>query len=337
MTISKIFHPIKRIFLRLRHEGRKLLHEWLIMTSHCSDMIRYMRYSFRYARLDRSYENISAAIVMDAHAIEKGLSLPEIRPAYGEMRINRLAGLLKQYQSKGYPPDGLAVQKSRAVFTAYLNYHEEIGFDLGDRRVLMEPFAGGDCSAGGFFRKQREELLNASRGDLSACALSRYSVRDYSDDPVEVDVIREAVDIARKTPSVCNRQPWHLYMIKSPELKKQVLELQSGNRGFGHRAACLLVVTGELRKFWGGYERNEVYIDGGLFSMSLMYALHYKGLGACPLNWMVLPKQDARMRKLLGLDNSEVIIMILAVGNLPETVRVAKSVRYSTDTLLTVK
>lgn len=340
--MNKLIKNIKKLILpvviHLSRARRALIQEWLVVWAHLHDMIRYQRYSFRYGNIDGNYDNISAAIIMDAHAVEKGMSLPDIRPGYGEQRIRRILDMLRRYREKNYPADGLAVRKAQAVFSEYLNYHESIGFDLGKLGKDMKPAVQQDCSAdGGYYHKSREELLRDAHGDFAACALSRYSVRIYENRPVDVALLEEAVAIARKTPSVCNRQSWHLYAVKTPELKKKVLQLQSGNRGFGDTADCLLIVTSDIRSFWAATERNEAYIDGGLFSMSLMYALHYKGLGVCPLNWMVLPGKDAQMRSLLDMKPSENIIMILSVGHLPESVRVAKSVRHDVSSILTVK
>ncbi|QNT71191.1 nitroreductase family protein [Defluviicoccus vanus] len=182
-----------------------------------------------------------------------------------------------------------------------------------------------------------------SRSDIEAAALvdferfcqERYSVRHFSSVPVEKSVIKAAVRIAQKTPSVCNRQCWRVHIFSSEEAKRQVLECQSGNRGFGHEASHVLVVTSDLQPFTGIHERYQGWIDGGMFSMSLVYALHSFGLGSCCLNWSVRAGTDKRLRRIAAIPGHENVIMMIAVGNLVEEFKVACSVRRETDDILT--
>jgi nitroreductase len=60
---------------------------------------------------------------------------------------------------------------------------------------------------------------------------ARYSCRAYRDDPVPVDVVREILEVAQRTPSWCNTQPWHVTVTSGEEterfrahLSAQVLE-----------------------------------------------------------------------------------------------------------------
>ena len=74
-------------------------------------------------------------------------------------------------------------------------------------------------------------------------------------------------------------------------------------------------------------ERNQCWIDGGMFAMSLVLGLHAQGLGTCFLNWSKSAPEDKAMRALLQLPPQEAIITLIAVGNLPRSLSVAKSVR----------
>lgn len=74
-------------------------------------------------------------------------------------------------------------------------------------------------------------------------------------------------------------------------------------------------------------ERNEPFVDGGLFSMSLLYALEAYGLAACPLNAMFSLSQDRQTRALLNIPDYELPVMYIAVGNFPESVPVCRSTR----------
>ena len=71
-------------------------------------------------------------------------------------------------------------------------------------------------------------------------------------------------------------------------------------------------------------ERRAPYIAGGMFSMSLVYALHSYSLACCCLNWDVLPEKDIRLKQILKIEK-ETIIMLIAVGNYKSEYKVAIS------------
>ena len=70
--------------------------------------------------------------------------------------------------------------------------------------------------------------------------------------------------------------------------------------------------------------------------MTLMNGLHHEGLGSCPMNWSVSPDQDRTLRRAVPIRDSEVVVCLFAVGNLPEKLRVPVSIRRDTDDVLIV-
>jgi nitroreductase len=97
------------------------------------------------------------------------------------------------------------------------------------------------------------------------------------------------------------------------------------------------VVVCDLRHFVTVGERNQAWIDGGMFAMSLVYALHALGLGTCFLNWSVTEDVDRKLRPHLKVTEHDVIITMLAVGHLPERFRVAHSQRKPIDQALVLE
>jgi len=92
-------------------------------------------------------------------------------------------------------------------------------------------------------------------------------------------------------------------------MMNKVFELQNGNRGFGHLGSAVLVFTTDLSVFQDTYERNEMYLNSGMFSMSLMYALHNHEIGSCALNWSVPISKDLALKKLLNIPSCEKITL----------------------------
>ncbi len=51
---------------------------------------------------------------------------------------------------------------------------------------------------------------------------TRRSVRDFSAEPVPLDVIETAIRAAATAPSGANKQPWHFCVVRDPEIKRRI-------------------------------------------------------------------------------------------------------------------
>jgi nitroreductase len=115
---------------------------------------------------------------------------------------------------------------------------------------------------------------------------------------------------------------------------RAVLEHQNGNRGFGDTAQRILVVTCDYRAFASCTERNEAFVDGGMFAMSLVYALHALELGFCCLNLCQQNRTGRALRRVGNIPDHEALIMVIAVGHLPDALHVARSERRAVEDVL---
>ena len=119
---------------------------------------------------------------------------------------------------------------------------------------------------------------------------------------IDAGRLRSAVALAFEvTPSACNRQHARVHCGAEPAQRTAVLAQQAGNRGFGHLADKVLVVTVDLDDILWPVERRDVFVNGGLLLMSLCYALHFYEIAHCILSCAFLPEQERALRKLLPL------------------------------------
>ncbi|WP_176761802.1 nitroreductase family protein [Tessaracoccus oleiagri] len=158
----------------------------------------------------------------------------------------------------------------------------------------------------------------------------RYSVREFADGPLSVERILPALNLSRKAPSVCNRQASRVKIVTDAVLIDKVLKIQGGMTGYATPPA-LLVVTTDLAAFLEPTERNQPFIDGGIYTMALLLALEHEELAACPLNAMMTGRNEDRVKSLLGIPVSERLIVFLAVGEFPRSVKVPMSFRLPVD------
>ena len=105
------------------------------------------------------------------------------------------------------------------------------------------------------------------------------------------------------------------------------LKLQNGNSGI-EGIQTLLVITTTLNSFFGSSERNQAYIDGGIFLMSLLNSMHFLNLASCCLNWSVDKQIDIDFKSICSLSSNSVIISLVAVGSYrKDAFLVARSMR----------
>ena len=68
-----------------------------------------------------------------------------------------------------------------------------------------------------------DEMISRSQAFLDSTA-SRRSIREFSSEPIPVEVIENAVRAAGTAPSGANLQPWHFEVVSNPALKRRIRE-----------------------------------------------------------------------------------------------------------------
>jgi nitroreductase len=280
-----------------------------------------------------------AIIIRLCHGIEKAFSLPAPRLGYGKTTVLMLIQEVSIYYNKYGFNDLL-----RAALDSLLHYKEfhesnhvtninEILSSIKSLVKSIKEYNETDAKIGcgkEFKRYDIHSIIN--NFDFIKFSESRHSIRDFDKGEISDEFIRKAVAISINSPSACNRQAWKVYVFKG-EQKNMVLNFQNGNRGFQESINTVLLVTGLTSSFSDG-ERNQVFIDGGLFSMNLIFSFHSMGIGVCSLNTSYKWKQEKALRHAINLKIDEAPIMMLALGQLKPTFFVAGAPRKNVDEVL---
>ena len=305
------------------------------------DLDHFLKWSSVNYKLINSQTKLKALITMDYHRIEKGLALKEPRVGFGSDVIERLMKFIPEYQEKYGSDETILVTLN--CLDAYYFFNLGQGIDNQELYQKIQSFKDNvdktqaNFLEGGVFDTTKVNILQRGKIDLTEFFNSRYSIRHFSEAEVDIALIQQAVKMAQKTPSVCNRQSCKVYVFSDVESKTKVLSYQNGNRGFGEQVSRVLIVTFNLEHFTSIGERNQGWIDGGMFSMSLIYALHSLGLGTCCLNWSVDYQRDQSLKRAVDIPDTELIMMMIAVGHLPENLKIAQSPRKPLQEVLIVK
>lgn len=259
--------------------------------------------------------NLEAQITKDYHRIEKGLALSAPKRPFGAEVERRLRKLIPIAQQASW-------------HSSYVEYAEDALTALAawnaDGRVLdlVSPV---------------QERPTKALDPLVAQEFftSRRSVRHFDPSaPPTTEVLAQAARLAASTPSVCNRQAARVHYFTSPADVTRVLSHQNGNAGFRENVPAVAVVTVDRRLFTGVGERNQRWIDGGLFAMTLVWSLHALGLQTCMLNWSMTNAESESLRADAEISGNEDIVVLIAIGKAAQGHRYARSARRPLSEML---
>lgn len=271
------------------------------------------------------------------HVIEKCLAMPNFEPGHGKERVEVVVGDLFKYRELGFDLNHPQYIAAMQAVQEYDEVHKSLSYALpqGLQNNIDGLLEGQTIPEHHQPKVTSKKFFAHLNGTFEDFARSRHSVRAYSDKNISDETIKAVVDLARTTPTACNRQPNKTYVVGDKEMIKRIVILQGGGRGFAENANRLLVVTSAVEPF-NNAEPFEVYKAGGMYVMNLLYALHAYQIGACPLMWNGLRKQDEQLRKLLHIPDNEEIIMIIAAGYPTDEFTYVASVRNPLEESLVI-
>jgi len=267
------------------------------------------------------------------HAIEKGLSIGDARPGFGQDKIVTALKDLLVFYNKFKDADFVFLNLN--LVDKYLDFNKKNNIETPQIESLRnslfdvvkdkQPISETDA---GIIIMKKNEVLTLRESDFPKFSASRFSIRDF-DKKLRVNKqdIYEALSIAQKAPSACNRQPWHVHLF-SGDIKNQLLEFHGGCKGFSKDIEYAILITSDLNAYFI-HEINQPYVDGGLYGMNLLYALHCKGLATIPLTTGFKQKERKTLKEKFSIPSNETPIMIIGIGEFKEEYKVAVSHRIS--------
>ena len=275
---------------------------------------KFQKYSFVDCKCI-SKEQFRASIIRLYHTIEKGLCYEDYRAGFGRENIEKLITSLEQYEGSGFDCSEFFYKTALSCLNMYINKNKEYGLFDKNLESRVKNLSGDANSLGGVIEiTEPEGLKNMNYEQLLK---SRHSIRHFSEKPLDINLITQAIQLAQYTPSACNRQGWKTRIIVDRKIITGILNNQNGNKGFGQEIDKLLIVTSDLRAQQRSREVFQAYIDGGMYAANILNALYYKGIGSVPLSAALSNNQEKNIRKMVDIDDAEVLIMFIGIGNYP--------------------
>jgi len=88
------------------------------------------------------------------------------------------------------------------------------------------------------YKEYSTEEMKQRASDFYQLIKNRRTVREFSDRPVDSEIIEQCILAAGTAPNGANKQPWHFAVISNPEIKAKIREAaEEEEREFYHRRA----------------------------------------------------------------------------------------------------
>ncbi|TDR13075.1 nitroreductase family protein [Marinomonas communis] len=282
------------------------------------DLINYVKHSNKkYKSIDTKTQSISK-IVSLYHVIEKGLSMKKSRPGFGIDRINSLIYYLELFSDNNEISSSIQYKTAIIVLKKYHDFNLSQGVTIEKLSLFLEKnnlVDKEDSINGGTKKIKRISRKSSENLTFSEVVNIRSSVRFFNDEIVPENDVLEALSIAHKSPSSCNRQSYRLIRVPIEKVP-EVLKIQGGANGYIENIHNLFIIGFDIESYQGVGDRYSGYVDSSIFGTTLMYAFTSLGYQTLILNWSKPYKKNLELRKVVKLKESINISFFLAVGNI---------------------
>ena len=191
-------------------------------------------YSLSFSEINEKKFNkpkLIAKIISLYHVIEKGLTMPDMKPKFGQETILHTIDLCEFYLSQHQVIDEHVIYAIK-MLEEYISIHNKLGINVDESitdRVnkLLFSVKNNDVPYGithelvtstSFFSKTKSEYPEFVR--------SRHSIRSFSGDNISLKEIENALEIADFTPTSCNRQAARVKIVENKKTINDVLNIQ---------------------------------------------------------------------------------------------------------------
>lgn len=145
----------------------------------------------------------------------------------------------------------------------------------------------------------------------------RHSVRKFTDQPVDREIIDTIIDIAQSAPSSKNTKSSAFMVIEDPDTLKALSEMRDRGSAFMAGAAAAIVVMGDSSK-------ADLWVENASISATfIQLAATALDLGSCwvHVNGRPRSKEDASLgnaedyvKELLGIKDEYRVLCVVALG-----------------------
>jgi len=140
--------------------------------------------------------------------------------------------------------------------------------------------------------------------------LSRRSIRRYTDQPVDDDLVERLLRAAMAAPSAGNQQPWRFVVIRDRAMLQAIADMHPYGKMLPGAPVAILVCGDPGDAKWAVLWDQ----DCSACTENLLIEAELLGLGAVWLGVHPLPEREAALRDLLGIPEHVVPFAVVPFG-----------------------
>ena len=297
-----------------------------------SDYAFYSKFNTLWGGGDKE-NSAKFELLLHTHVLEKGLCTDLTRP-FGFYHVDRILFFADRLKNVACFEKDYAVEALRSWKRIFTEKHwlAEIPPEISAAADQLIASVSSE-SLTNTYRFRRSNLLEAP-ADYLAFVQSRHSARRFSDKGLSPADVHYAVSAAMTSPSACNRQMCKVHWVTTPAQIEALKPYLQGIGGIALEHSHYFVLTFDMLAFERIGERNQGWLNVGLFAMNFVNALHSRKIGSCFIQWANSNKEEAALKRQLGLNDSERIGVVVVAGAYPEEFDVPASRRKSISEVL---
>ena len=270
-----------------------------------------------YGAKDINGNGNSYNIILHTNTLEKSLSHFDLRP-FGEKKIKIIISLLKkQLKYENYETlfsfiNGInSLRELKKVYEEHnwteKKEYKEVSDFLKEYKKIKKQKTGA-------YVLTKEELKNDYDINYEKFIKSRHSTRNYKNMTLKIEDIKKAINMAKYTPSACNRQYIKVHYYPKGKMRRNVINYSLGKRDLYLGGVNTFIITFDTNGLQGKGERNQGYFNAGLFSTNFVNALHSLGIGTCFIQFDNSVSDEEKLKQINKIPSSERIAVILYAG-----------------------
>ena len=145
--------------------------------------------------------------------------------------------------------------------------------------------------------------------------LSRRSIRQFTDEPVQDETLKLLLQAAMAAPTACNSQPWEFVVVTEPEMLANIRDKFLFAR---YNAPAAIVVCGNVGIANNSAASNHWVQDCSAATENILIAAAGLGLGAVWIGVYPYPSKIKPLAETLGIPENVTPLSMVYVGHSAE-------------------
>lgn len=233
-------------------------------------------------------EVLLTQIRMKAHLLDKELQTATgARARFSSRKLQDLYGMFRIYGEK--------FDTGKADYRWAEKIADLYGKALADERDFRYPWS-------------RKQTIKIAESEFEKLLATRRSIRKFTPEPVDEELIRKTIALTLWAPTNCNQQSLRFVVVKDPQIRK--LLVHGGMHG--ESSPCVIAVLADMRFYSQGDIECPAH-DAGAAVQTMLLAFHCCDVGTCYT--ASLAADSKKNRRILGVPSHEKIMALIWVGH----------------------